>query len=111
MQIVNSQVSDVTVIALSGSLDAASVADFDAEWKAALDAGATKLVVDLGGIEYISSAGLRGILMLSKTARAGNVQVIFSDLRSMVAEMFKLSGFTNILRTAPDTASAVEDLA
>ena len=41
MQIVNSQVSDVTVIALSGSLDAASVADFDAEWKAALDAGAT----------------------------------------------------------------------
>ena len=49
--------------------------------------------------------------MLSKTARAGNVQVIFSDLRSMVAEMFKLSGFTNILRTAPDTASAVEDLA
>ena len=104
MQIVNSQVSDVTVIALSGSLDAASVADFDA-------AGATKLVVDLGGIEYISSAGLRGILMLSKTARAGNVRVIFSDLRSMVAEMFKLSGFTNILRTAPDTASAVEDLA
>ena len=37
--------------------------------------------------------------------------MIFSDLRSMVAEMFKLSGFTNILRTAPDTASAVEDLA
>ena len=65
MQIVNSQVSDVTVIALSGSLDAASVADFDAEWKAALDAGATKLVVDLGGIEYISSAGLRGILKRS----------------------------------------------
>ena len=32
MQIVNSQVSDVTVIALSGSLDAASVADFDAEY-------------------------------------------------------------------------------
>ena len=70
MQIVTSQVSDVTVITLAGSLDAASVADFDAEWKAALDGGATKLVVDLGGIEYISSAGLRGILMLSKTARA-----------------------------------------
>lgn len=110
MQIVTSQVSDVTVITLAGSLDAASVADFDAEWKDALDGGATKLVVDLGGIEYISSAGLRGILMLSKTARAGNVRVIFSDLRSMVADMFKLSGFMNILRTEPDTASAVREL-
>lgn len=110
MQIVTSQVSDVTVITLAGSLDAASVADFDAEWKAALDGGATKLVVDLVGIEYISSAGLRGILMLSKTARAGNVRVIFSDLRSMVADMFKLSGFMNILRTEPDTASAVREL-
>lgn len=110
MQIVTSQVSDVTVITLAGSLDAASVADFDAEWKAALDGGATKLVVDLGGIEYISSAGLRGILMLSKTAWAGNVRVIFSDLRSMVADMFKLSGFMNILRTEPDTASAVREL-
>lgn len=110
MQIVTSQVSDVTVITLAGSLDAASIADFDAEWKAALDGGATKLVVDLGGIEYISSAGLRGILMLSKTARAGNVRVIFSDLRSMVADMFKLSGFMNILRTEPDTASAVREL-
>lgn len=110
MQITNTTVSDAAVLGIAGSLDATTVSDFDDAWKAALDSGAAKVVVDLGGVEYISSAGLRGILLLAKTAKAKNARVGFSRLSGMVADMFKLSGFLTILAVFPDNESAAAGL-
>ena len=100
----------VTVTQVAGSMDATSVADFDAEWKKQLDAGATKLVVEMSGLEYISSAGLRGILMLAKTSKARGAALAFAGMKAMVADMFKLSGFQSILKLYPDADAAVAEL-
>ena len=110
MQITNTQEAGTAVLGVAGSLDATSVADFDAAWKLALDEGAKKLVVDLKGVDYISSAGLRGILLLAKTAKAKSVRVGFTGLAGMVADMFKLSGFLSILAVFPDVKTAAESL-
>lgn len=100
----------VTVIQVGGSMDATSVSDFDAEWKRALDEGAGRLVVDMSGLEYISSAGLRGILMLAKTSKAKGTALGFSGMKAMVADMFRLSGFQSILKLYPDVGTAVAGL-
>lgn len=94
-----------TVLAIVGSMDATTVGDFDAKWKSLLDEGCKKLVIDMAGLTYISSAGLRGILMLAKTAKASQAELKFAGMQSMVADMFKLSGFYSIL-TCCDTVEA-----
>lgn len=111
MEITNESLSGVDVLRLSGSMDATTVDSFDAEWKKLLDAGSAKIIVELGGISYISSAGLRGILMLAKTAKAKRAKVAFCGLAGMAADMFKLSGFLSILSVYPTAEDAAAALA
>ena len=110
MQITNTTEAGVTVLNVEGSLDATTTADFDAEWKKALDGGEKRLIVNLAGIDYISSAGLRGILMLAKVAKMKGAAIAFCGMSGMVADMFKLSGFASILSIHPDAAAAAASL-
>ena len=59
--------------------------------------GAKKIVVDLAGIEYISSAGLRVILTMVKASKGAVATLAFCSIQSMVAEVFKISGFSSML--------------
>lgn len=99
----------VTVIQVAGSMDATTVTDFDAEWKKSLEAGATKVVVEMSALEYISSAGLRGILMLAKMSKAKGAALGFAGMKAMVADMFKLSGFQSILKLYPNLDAALAE--
>ena len=110
MDITTRTQADATIIAIAGSMDATTVADFDAQWKKELDAGATVLVVEMGSLDYISSAGLRGILMLAKTTKMKGIGLAFAGMRDMVSDMFKLSGFLTILSVHPDVPSALAAL-
>ena len=56
-----------------------------------------EVVVDLGGVEYISSAGLRVILTMVKASKAAAATLAFCSMQSMVAEVFKISGFSSML--------------
>ncbi len=107
MQITTTIQDEVTVMAVAGSMDATTVTEFDAQWKKLLDEGTTKLVVEMSEVNYISSAGLRGVLMLAKVAKTKNVVLAFAGMRDMVADMFKLSGFLTILSTYPDKDAAL----
>lgn len=108
MDITTRQENDVSIMRVVGSMDATTVELFDVEWKRLLQEGALKLVVEMDELEYISSAGLRGILMLAKTAKTKGVKLAFAGMRDMVSDMFRLSGFLTILTVEPDAATAVE---
>jgi len=110
MDIKITEQNGITVLTISGNMDAVTVSDFNSEWKKALDDGVTKLVIEMSGLSYISSAGLRGILMLAKSAKPLNVGIVYAGMQSMVADMFKLSGFLSILVTCPDLDSAIAKL-
>lgn len=81
MQITTTRDADLALIRVEGSMDAISVADFDAEWKKVLEEGAGRIIVEMSGLEYISSAGLRGILMLAKTTKMKQVRLAFAGMR------------------------------
>lgn len=70
---------------------------FETSCRELLDSGAKKVVVDLGGVEYISSAGLRVILTMVKASKAAAATLAFCSMQSMVAEVFKISGFSSML--------------
>ena len=82
-------------VALEGRLDTASSSRLDAELRSALN-GVTSLVLDLTGLEYISSAGLRVFLYTYKVMnRQGEMTV--RHVNDVIYGIFEMTGFIDIL--------------
>lgn len=82
-------------VALEGRLDTTSAPQLEGELKGALD-GVTSLVLDLEGLEYISSAGLRVLLSAQKLMmKQGSMKV--TNVNETVMEIFEVTGFVDIL--------------
>ena len=95
---INVTVQDgITILKVAGRMDATTVGGFTDECQTQLKNGSGRFIVDLGELEYISSAGLRGILLLGKSCKAAKAALAFCSMQAMVADMFKLSGFNAIL--------------
>ncbi|HWR03688.1 MAG TPA: STAS domain-containing protein [Humidesulfovibrio sp.] len=85
------------VLAVAGRMDTITAPQFEAQCLACLEAGDKRLVVDLGGLEYISSAGLRSILSAAKKLKAAGGDIAFCALSGIVAEVFAVSGFNKLM--------------
>jgi len=110
LKVTESTDGDVVVIGLDGRLDTATSADFDF----ALESHAekpTRLLVDLTGIQYVSSAGLRVFLMLAKKLQKSDGKLVLCNMSATVREVFDIAGFSKILRIEPDRAAGVAALA
>lgn len=88
---------EISIIALEGRMDAGNAGEFDEAFGAVLENKPACLVINLGGLEYISSAGLRSVLTLIKKAKAGGTALKFCAMQPMVTEVFKVSGFSAML--------------
>jgi len=107
MEIKDRAVDGVTVISLMGSIDAMSapkVTDFIHEQ---VGKGNTKLVADLSGVDYTSSAGLRVMLGAIKETRSQGGDLRLTGIQPDVSKVLNLSGFANILKLFDDVDSAV----
>ena len=82
-------------VALEGRLDTTSAPQLEGELKGALD-GVTALVLDLEGLEYISSAGLRVLLSAQKLMNKQGEMTI-THVNDVIMEIFDVTGFTDIL--------------
>lgn len=87
---------NAVVVKVKGRMDAVSAPEFEAECGNWVDAGEKTLIVDLGGLEYISSAGLRSILAAAKKIKATQGSISFCNLLGMVREVFSISGFASM---------------
>ena len=97
MQIDINPQDGITILKVSGRMDATTVTEFTEECQKQIKNGGGRFIVELAGLEYISSAGLRGILTIGKACKAAKATLAFCSMQAMVADMFKLSGFTSIL--------------
>ena len=80
---------------LEGRLDTITSPELEAELKDATE-GITELIFDFEKLEYISSAGLRVLLMeQKKMSRQGKMAI--RNINQVIAEVFKVTGFASIL--------------
>ena len=106
MEITSKIDGDLSVLLLGGRIDAASSASLDHAVNAAIGGGIRHLVLDMSQVGYVSSAGLRSILLAAKNAKAAGGGVAVFGLQASVAEVFNGSGFGKILPIAADDAEA-----
>ncbi len=82
-------------VKLTGRLDTTTSPELEKELNASLD-GITTLVIDMTGLEYISSAGLRVLLSAQKSMnRQGEMKI--KHVNETIMEIFEVTGFTDIL--------------
>ena len=98
MQIKQMQEGGVHVFSLSGRFDAHSAGDVEEELGLAVSGGARKVLINLDGTEYISSAGLRVLLGVAKKLKKEAGEVRLCCLKSYVKEVFDIAGFTQIFK-------------
>lgn len=95
MTITKTTLNGTVTMKLEGRLDTTTAPQLDKEI-AALDSSAEKLVLDMEGLEYVSSAGLRVILTAhKKMSAAGGLKLV--KVCSVVMEVFDITGFADIL--------------
>ncbi len=98
--------NDLSVVVPEGRLDAVGAPELETCGKKLVQEGARRVLLDMGKVVYISSAGLRTLLVLVKTMKAAGGKMVLCGLAPAVHEVMELSGFLSILTVAPDRAGA-----
>jgi anti-anti-sigma factor len=87
----------VAVAAPAGRLDHSTADGFEhALLPLAQDAQSAALIVDFANVDYISSVGLRVLMLAAKAARARNAHIAAVALQPIVAEIFTISRFDSV---------------
>ena len=106
MELATSHDGKSMVIALQGRLDVMNAPRFEAMLMEEVGRGETSFILDLSRLEYISSAGLRTLLVLAKRVQAQHGHLLLCGLCGGVREVFDISGFSKIFTCCPDLGAA-----
>jgi anti-anti-sigma factor len=85
------------IVSVTGRIDTVSAPDFQQRIEDIVAQGEKKIVVDLENLEYVSSAGLRAILIGAQKAKAACGSLSCCALQGMVKKVFEISGFRAML--------------
>jgi anti-anti-sigma factor len=99
---------DSLVVRIKGRMDTFTAPDFEKACACWVEQGDTSLVVDLEGLEYISSAGLRSILVAAKRLQANGGRMRFCCLTGMVQKVFSLANFAAMFPTYESLEQALK---
>ncbi len=105
-----SRFGGAVLIRPAGRIDLSNAEAFKEALLAALASATTAVVVDLGAIDYISSAGLRSMVIALRSAKSASKGFAVSGLTPMVLEIFTISRFNlvfSIHASARDALAAV----
>lgn len=111
MQITVTVQDGIIIAALVGRMDAMTTVEFDRWFSEQLTSDEIRLVLDMQGLEYISSAGLRSLLAAAKQIKAKNGSLQLCQLSGTVEEVFRISGFLTIFKTFGSVDEALMSLA
>ena len=98
------------VLQVSGRLDQDTCDGFRLELSKQVEAAAhegSTVILDLSGLEYVSSAGLRCFMLASREAKARQARIYVAELQPMVAEIFEISHFNLVFQVFGSVAEAL----
>jgi anti-anti-sigma factor len=113
VQFSSQRLVDVFVAAPVGQIDHPNAQHLQQALAPVLAAAAlskSALVFDFAGVEYISSVGLRVLLMAAKQVRAQNARIAVAALQPVVKEIFDIARFNHVLEVFTSVRAALEQL-
>lgn len=107
MEFAHEYAGDVVVAKLAGRLDSSAAASAEESLASILGNGVPRLAIDLSQLDYISSAGLRVLLVIARKVQQAHGKMALFGVRPGVGEVFSISGFDKIFTLRDDAAAAV----
>lgn len=101
-------IEGVTIVDSEGKLNTRTSSDADAYLSQLVANGSNKLLLNLGGVDYVSSSGLRVILATGKKVSAAGGKLAFCCLNPSVREVFRVSGFDTIFSVFESEPEALD---
>lgn len=110
MKIAHQEKDGIICFQIEGRLDAESAPEAETQLKGALNQGSQRLLFDLSKMDYISSAGLRVILMAVKELRKKQGKVVLCALTPYVKEIFDVSNFSSIIPITDSVETGLQQM-
>lgn len=88
----------VTLVKMQGSLSATTAEQGNQEMKKIVDSGAKKVVINLADVDYISSGGIRVLILACKQLNSVQGEMKIAAAKGMVKEALDASGFNLLNR-------------
>ncbi len=108
MEITEDKIDGQVVISLSGRIDSTAAVEFEEKLIEIIDKGKNTMIIDFLRIQFISSAGLRVLLLAAKKVKPYGGKIVLCDMSKDVREVFDISGFSSIFDIQENIASAVD---
>jgi len=102
--------ANAVVLSVTGRLDQDTCDAFRADLMVHVEAtgrDSGAIILDLTGLEYVSSAGLRCFMLASRQAKAQHGRIVVAALQPMVAEIFEISHFNLVFQVFPQVREAL----
>ena len=100
----------VLTVKVQGRVDGTNANEFQEEIRAALEDGDKAVLLDMAELSYISSAGLRSVLMIAKMMEKSNKPFMIHSLSAPIQDVFEISGFDKIINISDSPEQALKQL-
>lgn len=110
MKIDLESVGEICVIAPYGRLDTASSTDFEIYIQGLISDSKSQFIIDFSNVSYVSSTGLRILLLLTKKLDSTQGSLKICALNEHVTHVFTVSGISTLFSIYPDRSTALEEL-
>jgi anti-anti-sigma factor len=107
MEITAKQLGQTTVVSIVGSVDALTANQVTSFLSAQVGNGQRQLVADLSQVDFMSSAGLRAILIALKESRQQGGDLRLAAAQPRVENILKIAGLTGVLQAFPTLEKAI----
>ncbi len=109
IEVLEEHEGDVLILTPVGRVDTSNAPLFERMIKDRIDDGETHIVVDFTKLSFISSSGMRVLLIGAKSIRSSNQgKLILCSMRDSIREIFSISGFDTIIPVVKDRIAAVD---
>jgi anti-anti-sigma factor len=107
MEILDERIGDTFVVTAKGRLDSGASAVFAEKVGALITSANPKLLIDFAEVDFVTSAGLRAVLVLVKKVKAAGGSFALCAVQEPVREVLDITGFTDMLRIHTARAEAI----
>lgn len=111
MEVTAVREGDVLVAGTGNRIDSTNAREFHTALEDVIEAEDRVVILDLANLSYISSAGLRVILMAARSLKKRDAALAVCSLTEPVLEVFEISGFDQIISAYPSRTEAIAALA
>lgn len=110
VNVTTERIDDVLSADVEGRIDGSNVVQFEEAVRTAIEDSDRAVIMDFEKLVYISSAGLRAILLTAKSLQNRDAKLLLCSLSDRIREVFEISGFDKILPIHPSKAEALASL-